>query len=130
VKTSGHGVKLESGEVVGILLFADDIILIANTPESLERLKGVLETWCSDYKMVVSVSKTNVISPDEEYTCSVSSTGDCEADAIAQVESYKYLGVQQYLETHRTSRHKGEYMLKRANIYKNVILSSRKFLPD
>ena len=130
VKTSGHGVKLESGEVVGILLFADDIILIANTPESLERLKGVLETWCSDYKMVVSVSKTNVISPDEEYTCSVSSTGDCEADAIAQVESYKYLGVQQYLETHRTSRHKGEDMLKRANIYKNVILSSRKFLPD
>ena len=47
-----------------------------------------------------------------------------------QVELYKYLGVKQYSETKRTSKHKGEERLKRAKMYKNVILSTRKFLPD
>ena len=113
MKTSSHGVRLDSGEIVGILLFADDIILIANTPEGLEALKGILEIWFSNYKMMESVAKTNKISIDEDYICSVSSTGEYEADTIAHVESYRYLRVQQYPETHRTSRHKGEDILKR-----------------
>ena len=85
VKTSSHGVRLDSGEIVGILLFADDIILIANTPEGLEALKGILEIWFSNYKMMESVAKTNKISIDEDYICSVSSTGEYEADTIAHV---------------------------------------------
>ena len=109
VKTSSHGVRLESGVIVGILLFADDIILIANTPEGLEALKGILEIWCSNYKMMESVAKTNIISLDE---------------------SYRYLRVKQYPETHRTSHHKGEDILKRSKTYKNVELSCKKFLPD
>ena len=81
--------RLESGEIVGILLFADDIILIANTPEGLEALQGILEIWCSNYKMMESVAMTNIISLDEDCICSVSSTGEYEVDTIAHVESFR-----------------------------------------
>ena len=50
MRTSGVGVRLESGELVNILLFADVIILISNSPESLEELKIILETWCMNFK--------------------------------------------------------------------------------
>ena len=130
IHRSGLGVRLESGEVIGILLFADDIILIASSPSDLTSLSSILESWCSDFKMLISVAKTNVISPDDDFECSLSCDGVSEAAVISQVASYKYLGVNQYLEPHRTSRHKGSDMVKRAQLYKNVILSGRRFLPD
>ena len=75
--------------------------------------------------MTVSIGKTNIITPEQNFICSVSSDGNSESDIIDQVESYKYLGVMQYSETRRTSKHKGEEeMLKRAKMYKNVILST------
>ena len=130
IRSSGHGVRLDSGEVIGILLFADDIILIADNTASINALRAILEGWCSDFKMSVSIGKTNIITPDQNFICSVSSDGNSESDIIDQVESYKYLGVMQYAETKRTTKHKGEEMLKRAKMYKNVILSTGNFLPD
>ena len=130
IRSSGHGVRLDSGEVIGILLFADDIILIADNTDSINALRAILEGWCSDFKMSVSIGKTNIITPDQNFICSVSSDGNSESDIIDQVESYKYLGVMQYAETKRTTKHKGEEMLKRAKMYKNVILSTGNFLPD
>ena len=87
IRSSGHGVRLDSGEIIGILLFADDIILIADNPASLEMLKCILEGWCSDFKMTVSIGKTNIITPEQNFICSVSSNGTCESDIIDQVES-------------------------------------------
>ena len=130
IRSSGHGVRLDSGEIIGILLFADDIILIADNTASINALRAILEGWCSDFKMSVSIGKTNIITPDQNFICSVSSDGNSESDIIDQVESYKYLGVMQYAETKRTTKHKGEEMLKRAKMYKNVILSTGNFLPD
>ena len=66
MRSKGVGVRLESGEIVNILLFADDIILISN---SLEMLKGILETWCINFRM--KISKTNVITSLEDLVCSI-----------------------------------------------------------
>ena len=109
VPRSGLGVRLESGETIGILLFADNIILIASSPSDLASLSSILESWCSDFKMLVSVAKTNVISPGDDFECSVSCDGISEATVISQVASYKYLGV-----NHRTSHHKGADMIRHA----------------
>ena len=57
MRTTGVGVRLDTGELVNILLFADDIILISNSPESLAQLKTVLEQWCKDFRMKISISK-------------------------------------------------------------------------
>ena len=91
--------------MIGILLFADDIVRIPSSPSDLASLSSILESWCSDFEMLVSVAKTNVISPDEDFECSVSCDGISEAAVISQVASYKYLGVNQYLEPNRTSHH-------------------------
>ena len=122
--------RLESGEVVGILLFATDILLIASSPSDLATLSSFLESWCSDFKMLVSVAKTNVISPDDNFVCSISCDGFSEAAVVSRVASYKYLRVNLYLEPHPTSRHRGDDMIRLAQLYKNVILSGWRFLPD
>ena len=64
------GVRLESGDLINILLFADDIIRIANSPETLDRLIRIMETWCLDFKMKISISKTKIISSLEVFKCS------------------------------------------------------------
>lgn len=69
MRASGVGVRLDSGELVNILLFADYIILISNTPESLEELKSILEPWCLNFKMRISIGKTKVILSLEELVC-------------------------------------------------------------
>ena len=119
------GIKLESGEVVCILLFADDIILVADSVESLEKLKKILEQWCLDFRMKISISKTNVITSLEDYECAISDSGTMEEEIINHVNSYKYLGVTQFLTPWRTSQRKGKEMLDTARTYKNVILRTR-----
>ena len=91
------GIKLESGEVVCILLFADDIILVADSVESLEKLRKILEQWCLDFKMKISISKTNVITSLKDYECAITDSGTMEEEIINHVSSYKYLGVTQFL---------------------------------
>ena len=87
VRCSGLGVHLESGEVIGILLFADDIVLIPSSPSDLASLSSILESWCSDFEMLVSVAKTNVISPDDNFVCSISCDGISEAAVVSRVAS-------------------------------------------
>ena len=114
LRRSGLGVRLESGEVVGIVLFADDIVLIGSSPSDLAALSSILESWCSGFKMLVSVAKTNVISPDDNFVNSISCDGVSEAAMVSHVASYKYLGLNHYLEPHRTSRHRGDDMIRHA----------------
>lgn len=45
MRATGVGVCLVSGVFVNVLLFADDLILIANSPEMLDQLKDIMETW-------------------------------------------------------------------------------------
>ena len=66
---SGVEARLPDGSIVNILLFADDIIILGRYTEEIERLKGILEVWCRDFRMKVSAPKTNVITPDKEYIC-------------------------------------------------------------
>ena len=82
IRSSGQGVRLDSGEIIGILLFADDIILIVDNSASLGELRSILEGWCSDFKMMVSIGKTNIITPEQNFICSVSSDGNSESDIM------------------------------------------------
>ena len=76
----GLGVKLDSGEVICILLFANDIILIADSVETLDELRRILEQWCSDFRMKISISKTSVITTLEDYECSITDTETMEEE--------------------------------------------------
>ena len=75
--------------------------------------------------MTISIPKTNVVTPVSDYVCVISNASTDSHDVVSNVANYKYLGVNQYGSSGRTVRRKGEDAVKRANLYKNVILSSR-----
>ena len=122
MRESGIGARLPDGSIVNILLFADDIIILGRTTGELEQLRGILEGWCEDFRMTVSAAKTNVISPDKDYVCQLNDRITKESEIIGHVSSYKYLGIHQFSTNRKTASYKGETMISKANMYKDVIL--------
>ena len=72
--------------------------------------------------MTISAAKTNVISPDKDYVCQLHDRISKESEIIGHVSSYKYLGIHQYSTHHKTASYKGDTMISKANMYKDVIL--------
>ena len=44
-----------------MLLYADDVVLIANDPDTLQAQLQALEQYCHDWDMDVNLSKTKVV---------------------------------------------------------------------
>ena len=93
--------KIESTNVVvvcreikvNILLFADDIVLIAEHPNDFQVLLNILSAWCKLNGMVINVTKSNIVhflTPSVPRSDSVFTVGDINLDVV---ESYKYLGL-------------------------------------
>jgi hypothetical protein len=54
------GVQL-SGRLLRLLLYADDLALLASSPAELQQLLDALSAFCSHYDMEVNVAKTEVV---------------------------------------------------------------------
>ena len=84
----GEGVKLGQ-ENISHLLFADDLVFLAESECSLQLMLERFETECSDACMRISTSKTNAMVVSR-------ATSQCnllvEGVALKQVEKFKYLG--------------------------------------
>ena len=50
-----------------ILIFADDIIILASSITDLQVLRGILEVWCLHFRKKISAPKSNVISPNVDF---------------------------------------------------------------
>ena len=55
------GIEISNGLKICILLYADDIILLADSEAALQSLLLVLESWCSQWQLKVNNDKSNVI---------------------------------------------------------------------
>ena len=55
------GIEISNGLKICILLYADDIILLANSEAALQSLLLALESWCSQWQLKVNNEKSNVI---------------------------------------------------------------------
>jgi len=76
------------------LLYADDIVLIAENPETLDKLLKTLTRWCLDNGMSINHDKTKIVhfrSPKKEI-CRFSFS--CCGNDIDYTDSYKYLGIE------------------------------------
>ena len=49
------------GEKACILLYADDIVLLANTESDLQKLLDGLYTWCNNNNITIYDGKSNVV---------------------------------------------------------------------
>ncbi len=46
---------------LNILLFADDIAVIADSPQSLQGMLDTVSKWCSKWRLNINIDKTKVV---------------------------------------------------------------------
>ena len=92
LKNMHKGIEIDD-ENICILLYADDIVLIAKNENDLQDMLTMLNTWCVRNEMGIYVSKSNVVHfrpnsfPRSNF---VFNCGDCK---IEYASKYMYLGL-------------------------------------
>lgn len=92
IKTLGKGVQIDN-ELISIMLYADDVVLLAENSADLQIMINTLHEWCNSNCMTVNSRKSNVVHfrpnsvqrSDFEFTCG--------SDKIGTVDRYSYLGI-------------------------------------
>ena len=75
------------------LLFADDLVLMSESPTGLQKLIRGLENFCSQWHMVVNVTKTKVIVFNERFASSSAHPFVFNGNEVPNSKHYNYLGV-------------------------------------
>jgi hypothetical protein len=84
------GIRIE-GRLVGIMLFADDIVLLADDEGMMQRMLDELSEWCKQYRMEVNETKSAVLCFGGKVE---EGTEFKICDKVVEVrKKYKYLGV-------------------------------------
>ena len=81
-----------------MLAYADDIVLISDDENDLQRLLDIVRNWCKKWKLLVNLGKTKIVHyrPTRKHQTKFSfKWGDQD---IEIVKGYKYLGV--FLDEH------------------------------
>ena len=61
IKQSNIGVKVGEDLLVNILMYADDIVLLAENEHDLQDLLIIVENWCRRWRLDVNISKTKIL---------------------------------------------------------------------
>ena len=110
------------------LLFADDIVLVARSPEGLLQLLEIVKRNCDLLKLSISTVKSQIVSPiQQEWSLF---ENDDRVLTLKQVAQYKYLGTFTFGSMWRTSLNKQEKCVKTANKYKGSCMYVSKEGPD
>ena len=78
-------------EHVPALLFANDMVILAEGEEELRRGLGVLEEWCSEWAMKVNADKCGVMHVRRNGVKRTASLFSVGGERVKVVESYEYL---------------------------------------
>jgi hypothetical protein len=94
IKDLGKGVVCERA-IVSLLLFADDMVLIAPNPQSLHLMLATVSDWCQRMGIKMNLEKTKIMHFRKKHRnrprCSYTFT--TREGIIEYVHEYKYLGV-------------------------------------
>ena len=91
-------------KIIQYILFADDLILCADTPDGLQSLLCSLYDFCKDWHLIVSLAKTNVLIFNKPHNIPTPSF-NFGSSTIDIISDYKYLGTLVTSE-HRNIFHK------------------------
>ena len=92
IKNLNCGIDI-SGFNCSILLYADDIVLVAPSEESLQKMLDFIEKWCKKWRMAINKDKTQIVHfrrANIPRTNTSFHFGDYSLDVVS---FYKYLGV-------------------------------------
>ena len=89
-----HGIYVnEVAKNIMILLYADDMALIADTVERLLRMIDVLESYCCKWNMLVNLTKTKIMVFRRGGVLRKNEQWFYKGEKIEVVSRYKYLGI-------------------------------------
>ena len=80
-----------NSEYVPALLYADDLILLSETAEGLQNSLNLLHNYCTKWKLVVNLNKTNAITIGKGKTPTKTNYKFGDKEIISST-TYKYLG--------------------------------------
>lgn len=86
------GLTIE-GINIKVLLYADDIVLLADHPVKLQRMISKLENYCKSWNLVVNTSKSKIMVFRNGGRLSQRDRWVFQGEQIDVVSEYKYLGV-------------------------------------
>jgi exonuclease III len=78
---------------IGSLLYADDVVLMADSPEALQGLIDVVDDFCRNWKMSMNMEKSKVMVVRAKKVKVAAHTWKGRDKTLEVVHSYKYLGV-------------------------------------
>ena len=81
-------------QIVSHLLWADDLILLALDPITLQKQLNTLDNFCKEWGIEINIEKTKLVKFNAKYT-NTSSTSSffLGSQALEEVDSYCYLGI-------------------------------------
>ena len=85
---SPYGIILPNGKKIGILLYADDIVLLSSSTSEMQGLCSLVEKWLNSYKLNINLSKSEIVAYGVKKKPVITIKG-CVLQCSA---SYKYLG--------------------------------------
>lgn len=91
------GVKFDD-DMLSILLYADDIVLLAKTEHDLQNMLNCLFNWCHKWRLVVNESKSKIMHMRPSRWRITEYQFKFGEKTLELVESYKYLGI--YVDEH------------------------------
>ncbi len=87
------GIDIENGNIC-ILLFADDIVILAEDEKKLQILLDFTNEWCQKWRMKINNDKTKVIIHFRKISTKIINvTFQLDEHEVKKVDRYKYLGV-------------------------------------
>ena len=82
-----------NGSLVSILLYADDIVLLSDSPEEIQAMLDKLAEWCKKWRMIGNSDKTQVMHLRRKSDPRTTFQFKLGNDNIEIVENYRYLGL-------------------------------------
>ena len=99
-----------AGKRLSLLLYADDIVLLADSQEELQRMLGAVQAFCRRWRVQVNMSKTKVMAFGASGVKNLHIVW--EGKKLEEVAEYKYLGLM--IEKRGSWKKEKEKMLRKA----------------
>ena len=93
IKAIGKGISIDNGEKVCILLYADDVILLAESEDDLQAMLNVLSVWCDNNDMLINTSKSKIMHFRATSVPCSNFNFSCKSIRLDVVDKYVYLGL-------------------------------------
>ena len=92
INTFSCGVEVEDTQI-GILLYADDVVLIAPSESNLQKQLDGVNEWCRKWRLMINENKSQVVHFRKKSKQLTSVTFKFGTKTLSTVPKYKYLGM-------------------------------------